>query len=459
MPNLIDKSAQAGDELALWYVPLDELINSFAAGNPKLHDIGGLCESFARHGFRDPMAFDPALNDGAGGIVEGNGRLEALLQLKEQGHAPPRGIKLDGNGDWYVPLLFGVGAGSQAAAEGYLLDHNNSVLAGGTFTALDTSNLYDPDAYRDLLERLAAEDALPLTVDDKDFRLLLEQLGKGGGAGGEGLIDPDEVPDGENVETRCKRGDIWALGSHRVMCGDSTNREDVEQLMCGRKADMVFTDPPYGVSIGDKNAFLNKLQPSERCLENINDDTLPPDKLKPILIAAFRNLKAVSSDKCAYYVTAPLAGKPGMIMMTAMEEVGLQVRHVLFWDKQQPTFSMGQLDYEYRHEPILYTWNKTHKFYGKGEHKTSVWSIPKPRQSKLHPTMKPVELIKNALLNGSKSGDLVADIYLGSGSTLIACQEAGRVCYGMEISEKYCDVILARWEAFTGQVAGRVGTA
>ena len=132
------------------------------------------------------------------------------------------------------------------------------------------------------------------------------------------------------------------------------------------------------------------------------------------------------------------------MMMMMMKEAGLPVRHVLIWKKNAPTFSMGRLDYDYQHEPILLTWNKKHKFYGGGQHKTSVWDIPKPMKAKEHPTMKPVALVENALLNNSAVDNIVIDWYLGSGTTMVAAHQLNRKCYGMEIDPKYCQVIIDR---------------
>jgi DNA modification methylase len=142
-----------------------------------------------------------------------------------------------------------------------------------------------------------------------------------------------------------------------------------------------------------------------------------------------------------------------MMMMMMMMNAGLPVRHVLNWCKNSPTFSMGRLDYDYQHEPIFYTWKKNHKFYGKGEFKTSTWPINKPRECKLHPTMKPVELIVNAVLNSTEPGMIVGDPFLGSGSTLVACEKTGRVCYGMELDTHYCDVIVQRYIDHVGSNA------
>ena len=143
-------------------------------------------------------------------------------------------------------------------------------------------------------------------------------------------------------------------------------------------------------------------------------------------------------------------------MMMMMKDSGLPVRHLLIWVKNAPTFSMGRLDYDYKHEPIMYTWGKSHTFYGNGTIKCSVWPFDKPRKCDLHPTMKPVALVAEAILNSSKKGDIVTDIFGGSGTTLMASEQTGRKCYMMELDPHYCDVIIKRWEDFTGKKAEKV---
>ena len=253
---------------------------------------------------------------------------------------------------------------------------------------------------------------------------------------------PGEVPD----ESYVKEGDIIELGQHRVMCGDSGKIEQLKELLGGAAPSLVFTDPPYGVAIGKKNRFLNSIQKSGRNLRDIESDDLDPESLKAVLLPAFKNLRSVMADDCTVFVTAPQGGELGMMMMMMMQDAGLGVRHVLIWKKNQPTFSMGRLDYDYQHEPILLTWGKRHKRPMKGEHRTSVWEIDRPRLSKEHPTMKPVALVANAMLNNSDVGDACLDIFLGSGTSLIAADQLGRVCYGMEIAPHYCQVILERYE-------------
>jgi site-specific DNA-methyltransferase (adenine-specific) len=261
--------------------------------------------------------------------------------------------------------------------------------------------------------------------------------------------------DTDPVVCRCKRGDIWQLGNHRVMCGDSTSEEDVEKLRGGVLADMVFTDPPYGVSIGDKNAALNNVQPSGRCTTNIENDTLSASELYPILVKAMRNARTSCKTDASYYVTSPQGGELGLMMMM-MKDAGLPVRHMLVWEKNCATFSLGRLDYDYQHEPIFYTWTEKHHNYRKGEYRTTIWKYDKPRKCNLHPTMKPVALVVNAIMDGTKEGDVVLDIFGGSGTSVIACEQTGRKCLTMELDPHYCDVIIARWEKLTGLTAVKI---
>ena len=226
-------------------------------------------------------------------------------------------------------------------------------------------------------------------------------------------------------------------------------------LTKGDKADMVFTDPPYGVSIGDKNAVLNSVQPSGRCCENIKGDTLGVDRLYDMLVKVMTNLRENCKDDAAYFVTAPQGGGIGLMMMM-MRDSGLEVRHNLVWRKNAPTFSLGRLDYDYQHEPIMYTWTKSHHNYRKGKYRTSVWDFDKPRKCDLHPTMKPVELVANCLLDCTKEGDIVLDAFGGSGTTIIASEQLKRRARLMELDPHYCDVIIARWEKLTGGKATKI---
>lgn len=304
----------------------------------------------------------------------------------------------------------------------------------------------------DVLGRLLQE----VEVGDADLQQMMSDLAVDqklvdGLAGAE--IVEDEVPE-PPVEPITKPGDLWLMGEHRLLCGDSTKAEDVGRLMDGAKVSIVFTDPPYGVSQGAKNRLLNSSDGGERNTGDIQDDSLSPEELKTRLLPAFQLLRSkIMAEDCTLFVTSPQLASLWMMMMAVMVEAKLPARHVLIWKKNQPTFSMNRLDYDYQHEPILLTWGKRHKRPMLGKHKTSVWEIDKPRKSAEHPTMKPVELYANAYLNNSETGDAVADIYGGSGTAIVASEQVGRRCYAMEISPAYCDVAVKRWETLTGRKA------
>jgi DNA modification methylase len=261
----------------------------------------------------------------------------------------------------------------------------------------------------------------------------------------EGLTDPDDVP--EITETPIsKYGDVWCLGNHKVMCGDSTQIEDVEKLMDGKKARLVITDPPYGVSYADKNAYLNAIAPANRIQVSIEGDHLTKEETQAMWKVAFSNMAGVMDKGAVVYCFMPQGGDQ-MMMMMMMEGAGIEPRHELIWVKNNHV--LGRSDYCYKHEPILYAWMKGgHKFYG--EFSTSLIECNKPQSSKLHPTMKPVELLEKLVNNSSLKGELLFDPFLGSGSTLIAAEKTNRICFGLELSPHYVDVICQRWADFTG---------
>ena len=264
-------------------------------------------------------------------------------------------------------------------------------------------------------------------------------------------VEEDDVPEVSEVPPRVKHGDVWQLGEHRLMCGDSSSFSDVEKLMGGEKADMVFTDPPYGVKYTEKNEYLNSLGEGHRLTNAIEGDSKTPDELHSFLADVFKNIFSCSGDKVSYYITAT----QGLLLVCflALQESGFALKHMLIWNKNNHV--LGRCDYHYKHEPILYGWKEkgTHVFYGGGQCKTTVWDFPKPQKNDLHPTMKPVALVSEALLNSSQSNDIVLDLFGGSGTTLIACEQLGRKARLMEIDPHYCDVIITRWETLTGKQA------
>ena len=260
--------------------------------------------------------------------------------------------------------------------------------------------------------------------------------------------------DAEKAEPRVKLGEIWQLGEHRLMCGDSTDAASVALLMDGEKADMVFTDPPYNVDYSSKNKFLNEADEGNRIQVDIENDSFETDEEvgEKIWLPSFTNLYNTAKSDCSIYVTMPQGGTHMMMMMIAKS--GWKVKHELIWVKNNHV--LGRTDYYYKHEPIMFGWKEKHHFYGNGSFDKSVWEIPKPQKSDLHPTMKPIALIENALLNSSKENDIIVDCFGGSGTTLIACEQLHRRCYMMELDPRYCDVIIARWEKLTGKEAVKV---
>lgn len=246
----------------------------------------------------------------------------------------------------------------------------------------------------------------------------------------------DEVPEAPETPIS-KTGDIWLLGRHRVMCGDSTKIDDVEKLMDGKKAQMIHTDPPYNVDYGvSKNP--------RRKLRTIENDKQNPEEWKQFCHDLYAVFQAFN-DGDIYMWGAP--GGEGMRMRLWLIECGCHWSATIIWKKQQLVLSPAK--YQRMYEPCFYGWFGKSSF-GADRKQTEVWEINRPLNSKLHPTMKPVELCEKAILNSSKWNDIVLDLFLGSGSTLIACEKTNRICYGMEIDPKYCDVIVNRWEDFTG---------
>jgi len=259
----------------------------------------------------------------------------------------------------------------------------------------------------------------------------------------EAVEDDYTIPD--EIKTDIVKGDLFELTAngltHRLLCGDSTNADDVGKLMNGEKADMVFTDPPYSVNFSKKSKEVLK---SKNYNEIKNDNMSVEDTSEKLWKPYFKICSDISKDDASIYCTMPQGGDQMMMMMMMMMNVGWQVKHELIWVKEAPVFSMGRLDYDYKHEPIAYGWKKKHNFYGKGEFTKSVWEIPRI-ENKLHPTMKPIRLIANALGNSSKEGDNIYDGFGGSGSTLMASAQMKRVCFIQELDEIYVEVIIDRF--------------
>ncbi|MBA2469376.1 MAG: DNA modification methylase [Chloroflexia bacterium] len=261
--------------------------------------------------------------------------------------------------------------------------------------------------------------------------------------------DPDDVPD-LPADPVTRPGDLWTLGSHRLLCGDATDPGDLARLMAGEHATCLWTDPPYGVSYVGKTADA---------LTIANDTDAG---LAGLLEAAFTNVGPHLEAGASFYIAHP-AGPLALTFAQVVADLGWSVRQTLVWVKD--SLVMGHADYHYRHEPLLFGYLPGPGRRGRGgvgwhgDHaQDSVFEIPRPKASPDHPTTKPVALVTAMLINSTKRGNVVLDPFGGSGTTLIACAELGRAGRLLELDPRYCDVAIRRWEALTGETAERVVT-
>ncbi len=374
-------------ELKIEYIAVEDL--KPYERNTRKHgeeDVEGIIKSIEKCGFNDPIGIWSDKNI----IVEGHGRLMAAKQL---GMETVPCIRLDHLDD--------------KGRREYAILHN----------ATAELSIWDKDF-------LAME--LP-ELDLDDFNL---DFGIDTDAEEETEIVEDEAPEvDEENEPITKLGDIWQLGRHRLICGDSTDKATVELLMNGNKADMVFTDPPYGVDY-----------------EGINNDSR--SGLEDLLTSAFENYKENCIDGASVYCFH--SDKCADIFHNVFRSF-CHFSSMIIWQKQSLVLSQG--DYQSIHEPCLYGWfdNGTHRFFGDRK-QTSVWQFDR-KSIEGHTTPKPIGFICKALENSSKKNEKVLDLFGGSGSTLIACEQLDRTCYMMELDPKYCDVIIKRWETLTGEKA------
>lgn len=257
----------------------------------------------------------------------------------------------------------------------------------------------------------------------------------------------DEVPETPK-DPISKLGDLYELGEHRLLCGDSTDKATVEMLMDGAKADMVLTDPPYNVAVNDESEESLKARNRRSDGLKIANDKMSEDDFNSFLLKVFTNYHLHMEDGAPIYVF--YADSMTIPFMSKFIEAGFHFAQNCIWNKQQ--FVMTRKDYHYKHEPVLYGWKlgKAHPWHTDRK-QSSVWNFDRPFKNELHPTMKPIELLEYAVHNSSKSGSLVLDLFGGSGSTLIACEKTKRKCFMMELDPHYMDVIVSRWCKYTGQ--------
>lgn len=284
---------------------------------------------------------------------------------------------------------------------------------------------------RTLLDQFTVEDAGLLALIDS----LVPTEPKAG------LTDPDDVPP-LSEDSGIALGDVFELGDHRLMCGDSTTAEDVAKLMAGDIADVIWTDPPYGL------AYFGKTKAALTIL----NDALTSEQTRTLVATALT--LAPLRPGGAFYVASP-SGDLELFFRLALEDANLPLRQVICWAKDR--FVMGRQDYQWRHESILYGWRDGAAHYFVDDRtQDTVWEIARPAQSREHPTMKPVELVARALRNSSLPRQLVSDPFCGSGTTVIAAEQTGRRCRAMELDPRYVAVAVRRWEDFTGQLAVKV---
>lgn len=253
-------------------------------------------------------------------------------------------------------------------------------------------------------------------------------------------VEEDDAPEVSEAAPRAKKGDIWQLGSHRLLCGDSTEPTDLAKLMDGETADLLLTDPPYNVEYVGKTKDALTIQ----------NDHMGGAAFLEFLTAAFSAANEFLRPGGAFYIWH--ADLEGYNFRTACKNIGWQLRQCLIWHKN--CFVMGWQDYQCKHEPCLYGWKDGAAHYFVDDRtQSTVIECDRPSRSKEHPTMKPVKLLALQIRNSSRMGEIVLDPFGGSGSTLIACEQLGRKARLVELDPKYCDVILTRWENLTGKEA------
>jgi len=251
----------------------------------------------------------------------------------------------------------------------------------------------------------------------------------------EGLTDENAVPELPE-EPISKLGDIWKMGNHKLICGDSTILTTLEKIFGDSKADLLMTDPPYNVDYESKSTGMK-----------IQNDNKSDDDFLQFLTDAFNNAAINLKLGCSFYIFH--SDWFGLEFRQSIKNSDLELKQNLIWQKN--ALVMGRQDYQWQHEPCLYGWKRgsSHSWYSDRK-QTTIIKFDKPTKSKLHPTMKPVGLIEYLIKNSSKQEDIILDPFLGSGTTLMACEKQSRICYGVELDPKYCDVIVKRWEDFTG---------
>ena len=377
-------------------VPIDRLVPY--ARNARTHSkeqILQLRSSIREFGFINPCLIDKDCN-----IIAGHGR---IIAAKEEGLTE-------------VPCVF-VEHLTEAQKRAYILADNRLALNAGwdeEMLSIELSELEGADFDLDLLGFTDAElhkllGEIETEEDDFDLTSALEEAS---------FVEP---------------GDVWTLGRHRLICGDATKLQDVEALMDKKKANLILTDPPYAVSYESASGL------------SIKNDNLKAEEFYDFLLSSFKNMIEVSEAGASAYVFH--ADTEGLTFRKAFEDAGFHLSGVCIWAKD--SLVLGRSPYQWSHEPILFGWNKKgkHEWYA-GRAEKTVWQFNKPKKNENHPTSKPIDLLSYPIQNSSRANSIVLDLFGGSGSTLIACEQTDRICYMAEIDDKYASVILRRYVEF-----------
>lgn len=358
---------------------------------------------------------NPILIDEQDGIIAGHGRLMAAQRLNESN----------------VPTIRLVGL-TEAQKKAYVIADNKLALNAGwdeEMLAIELEDLIGENYNTDLLG-----------FSDKEINNILSTSG----TDYEGLTDEDEVPDVD--KTDIKEGDMFALGQHRIICGDSTDKDVLNKLLGKETIDLLLTDPPYGVNYSQKNEFLNKWDEGNRVQRDIVNDEI--EDLESFC-TSFLNIIPFSQYNICYVF---MGGQKLHHLRNAFDLSKLKFSQYLIWNKNNHV--LGRNDYFPKHEFICYGWKNKHKFYGTSS--TTVLDFDKPLKSDLHPTMKPVALLEKLINDGSLPNQNVYEPFLGSGSTLIAAEKTNRKCLGIELEPHYMQVIIDRWQDYTGEKAEKI---
>ena len=388
-------------------VPLSKLvpyINNARTHSPE--QVTKLRSSLRELGFVNPVIIDRDY-----GIIAGHGR---VMAAKEEGIEE-------------VPCVF-VDYLTEAQKKAYIIADNRFAQDAG----------WDEELLRIEIEALQGMDFdVGLTgFNDDEIADLFDANGKS-----EAEDDDFDLSAALEKASFVQRGDIWTVGRHRLMCGDATSTEDVAALMDGKKANLIVTDPPYNVDFKSSNGL------------SIKNDKLENDKFYKFLLAAFHNMAANLEKGGAAYVFH--ADTEGLNFRRAFIDAGFHLAGCCIWVKN--SLVLGRSDYQWQHEPVLYGFLQNGKHYwskNAGRSQTTIWNFDKPKKNKNHPTSKPLDLLAYPIGNSSRENSIVIDIFGGSGSTMMACEQTNRICYTMELDEKYASVILRRFVENGGDPKG-----